>query len=393
MAFDLFKGYTPDVAPSIYDVQKRQALAKLLNDTQVQNQGPLGALANIVNAGNSAYQSQYAADEGQAGLSAANKKLGELLSGSSVNDVNPGNLITAGGDPFLPDSETGLVGDLIKRKLGIGETFYGTPQISYDEVNDPNHQHPIMSVIGSLGTVKRIDPPVGSNFSIKTQLVDTPTAAGVAINPYTGDQVTPGVNKDNAQAGLDRTYGETLGPILANAPETLQKEGNLLKTFTDQSALASNSVDQALNKVDDTWMTGLAGGLASAVPGTPQYDLAQTLLTIKSNITLGTLAQMKANAPNGASGLGSVSNFEDELLSAVNGSLDQKQSAGQLKANLQRIKTLMDQLVKDRVSAFAQDSKRLGTAPPTPPKIGSGSVTPQASGKVLTYNPQSGELE
>src|SRR5690242_9565930 len=107
--------------PSVYDVQRRQALAQSLLTSNIENQGPLGALANTINAGNYSLQSGTAANEAQQGQDAARQALAKALTGGTTD---PAELLNAGGDPFLPQSESGLVGDLLKRKLGLG-TVYG----------------------------------------------------------------------------------------------------------------------------------------------------------------------------------------------------------------------------------------------------------------------------
>ena len=73
---------------------------------------------------------------------------------------------------------------------------------------------------------------------------------------------------------------------------------------------------------------------------TQQKDLRETLDTIKANIGFDKLQDMRANSPTGGA-LGQVSEFENRLLQAVQGSLDQSQSAAQLKQNLEQVKQML----------------------------------------------------
>lgn len=370
MAFDPFRGYVADLEnPSIYDVQRRQKLADLLASNRVDNAGPLGALATALAGTASGYENTQAAQEAQAGYDQSQKALAQALSGG-VDD--PATLVQAAGNPFMPQSQTSLMDDLIKRKMGIGETFFGTPQVSFDDQGNPHY-----SIIGSLGSVKEIKPPegAGGSFSIKNQLVDTPTAAGVAVNPFSGAQVTSGVAKDNATAAFDSEWGKVWGGNFANAPEVLQKEGNLVKTQAAQHQLVSNKIDTALSQIQANpgLMTGTVGAIINAAPGTPQYDLAQTLQTIKANIGFDTLQNIRDNSQTGGA-LGQISNMEEQLLQAVNGSLEQGQSAAQLAANLKDIQKRINDITIAKQQAVAQDIARYKAGPQKAPSLGGGAA-------------------
>ncbi len=117
MAFDMFQGYTPNVAPSMADVQRRLALAKALDGTQIQNQGPLGALANVLNSGNSAYNSKYAADESQQGQDQATQALAKALGGGYAGiQADPGAYASAAGNPFLPQGASTAANDYVQNQ-------------------------------------------------------------------------------------------------------------------------------------------------------------------------------------------------------------------------------------------------------------------------------------
>lgn len=393
MAFDPFRGYTADVAPSVYDVQRRQALAKQLLENQVQNAGPWGALANTLAGIGSGYQNKYAAEEAQQGLTDANSKLGSLLAGE---DVSPGDLITAGGNPFLPDSETGLVSDLIKRKMGIGEDWYGNiiktvgpdGKLHAYQFSNLGGQRPL-----SFGPGETLAPDV-QYLNQGDQFIGVPKQGGAVVPGAGGEGVAEPIPINNAQAASDTAYGGDAGHIAAGAPETLQKEGQLLQTLDQQHDTVTGKIDDAMTKINKgDFNTGFVGDLAKSIKGTPQFDLYQDLLTIQANIGFDTLQNMRNNSPTGGA-LGAISDKENDLLQAVNGSLEQGQSKEQLTANLKRVKTLIDQVNALKHQAYESDKSRLGSNPKAPPVIGGDNPSgPGPSGKVLTYNSATGELE
>jgi len=129
--------------------------------------------------------------------------------------------------------------------------------------------------------------------------------------------------------------------------------------------LLDKSIDDAINMAG--WnTTGLMGQKLSGVGGTEAHDLQQTLATIRANVGFDKLQEMRANSPTGGA-LGQVSDNENRLLQAVWGSVEQSQSAAQLKRNLERLRRqkkeswarVMDAYEKDygtRYSPKAADS-------------------------------------
>lgn len=84
--------------------------------------------------------------------------------------------------------------------------------------------------------------------------------------------------------------------------------------------------------------TGLLGGWLGKIPGTAGYNLDRTADTIRGNLGFGKLMQMKATSPNGASGLGALSEGERRTLEALAGSVDIGQSEPQFRQNLDRVR-------------------------------------------------------
>ena len=138
-------------------------------------------------------------------------------------------------------------------------------------------------------------------------------------------------------------------------------------SLTRQWDTVDKTIDSAINAVSP--FTAGAGAWVANIPGTPQKDLNEKLSTIRANIGFDKLQSMRENSPTGGA-LGNVSDHENKLLQAVQGSLDQGQSPAQLKSNLTEIKRLLSEVRADKKKAFATDYQGGGVGqPPALPTI------------------------
>jgi hypothetical protein len=106
-----------------------------------------------------------------------------------------------------------------------------------------------------------------------------------------------------------------------------------------QSSLVKETIDAAL-KETGFFTTGGVGRLAAAVPGTPAYDLARRIETIKANIGFNELQRMRDESPTGGA-LGQVAVQELTYLQSALGNLDQAQSRDELEKNLRNIRSII----------------------------------------------------
>lgn len=79
---------------------------------------------------------------------------------------------------------------------------------------------------------------------------------------------------------------------------------------------------------------GLLGSLAGGVPGTKSYEITRALAPVQARLRLQNLANLKANSPNGASGMGSLTETEGRMLQSTEGSLDAGMSQAELRRSL-----------------------------------------------------------
>lgn len=193
----------------------------------------------------------------------------------------------------------------------------------------------------------------------------TPVPANLmAINQ--GPQVTmvdPRTGTPVAQYGVGLKPGEEPG---VRAEQTLAVEGarseaERLRNFGRVSKLLEKeerehdfmlrTLDQAIE------LAGKGAGYGSMLSVLPASDarrLSTLLTTIKARVGFGQLSEMRAASPTGGA-LGAVSNIENELLQATQGSLDQKLSAEDLRANLQQIKEMREGAMNELRNAYFSD--------------------------------------
>lgn len=125
------------------------------------------------------------------------------------------------------------------------------------------------------------------------------------------------------------------------------------RSLEANSETVIDTIDKAMAQIGP-WSTGYANLLLSGLPQTEARDLERNLETIKANIGFDRLQQMRDNSPTGGA-LGNVSEFENRLLQAVQGSLDPTQTTEQLRQNLGRVRELYNATLEERRKAFAQD--------------------------------------
>lgn len=106
--------------PSPASVAARRALAAQLQQSQIQNAGPFGALANTLGGFGSSYMGKTAADEERAGQEAATKALAEALKGGGTMESLSGAL----SNPFMNGGQQGLINALIGREMDQSDPSY-----------------------------------------------------------------------------------------------------------------------------------------------------------------------------------------------------------------------------------------------------------------------------
>lgn len=138
--------------------------------------------------------------------------------------------------------------------------------------------------------------------------------------------------------------GTTITP-LPTAPAVQEKQNETDRLKNIQGDLVNDDISRALNRLNDTLpVTGIGGALTKWVPGSPAFDFGEVLSSIQANIGFDKLQAMREASPTGGA-LGQVSEFENRLLQAVYGSLEQSQSEEQLRYNLMRLHNTYNDII------------------------------------------------
>jgi len=141
---------------------------------------------------------------------------------------------------------------------------------------------------------------------------------------------------------------------------TQNKDWQRIQSQQAQSDLVRGDVKKAIGLVKPETTGALAStkDLPFFGGSTASGRLANALATIKANVGFDNLQTMRDNSPTGGA-LGAVTEKEIAFLQAMQGSLEQSQTAADLKANLQRLDQFFAGREQRRREAFAQDYPEL----------------------------------
>jgi hypothetical protein len=141
---------------------------------------------------------------------------------------------------------------------------------------------------------------------------------------------------------------------------TQNKDWQRIQSQQAQSDLVRGDVKKAIGLVKNETTGALAStkDLPFFGQSTESGRLANALATIKANVGFDNLQTMRDNSPTGGA-LGAVTEKEIAFLQAMQGSLEQSQTAADLKANLQRLDQFFAGREQRRREAFAQDYPEL----------------------------------
>jgi hypothetical protein len=187
-------------------------------------------------------------------------------------------------------------------------------------------------------------------FDTRTQETKPIIVGGQRIMPHQAD-----VGLAGAKAGAVKTAQEE-AERLAELKKTMPKVRESLISAERQWDNVDKIIDKTLSQISP--FTAGLGAWTSIIPTTTAKDLKNNLNSIKANIGFDKLQDMRQNSPTGGA-LGQVSDMENRLLQAVQGSLEQDQSPKQLIDNLINIKGMLNQLRSQKQFAFDYDFREV----------------------------------
>lgn len=214
----------------------------------------------------------------------------------------------------------------------------------------------------------KLRSPTGSKNwdpGTKTELPDPPT-----------DMVW---KRDKNGAVLRDADGDPIAsPVAGSKLETERIEKETKKESAEVSKTAAadeqvGDIDEAIKIMDEEGDYAVAGPAGSIIgnlpivgPYTPQGRLNTKLTDITSRISLQELQRLVQESPRGASGLGQVTNYEQQLLARIHGSIRQGMHPADLRKNLNRYKKFIQEIVKGEITPDSEVARDIETNLATP---------------------------
>lgn len=155
---------------------------------------------------------------------------------------------------------------------------------------------------------------------------------GYVLDPSTRQPVI------DPETGLPRAAPVPGSPAALEAQRAAEAEANRDMKTNRTADVVTQDIDRALSIIDSSSLptTGAIGDLLSGVGGTNARDLRGLLDTVRANAGFAELQAMRDSSPTGGA-LGQVTERELAFLQATIGNLEQSQTAGQLRDNLNRV--------------------------------------------------------
>ena len=147
-----------------------------------------------------------------------------------------------------------------------------------------------------------------------------------------GDHRHDDVERDRQDERVPRHGDRGQAEQQAEAPKRQQRFQQALQAARN----VETSIDRALQMIGPM-STGFVGARLRGVEGSPAYNLAAEIETVKANLGFDRLQQMREASPTGGA-LGAIAVQELVALQSTVANLDPNQSPEQLRANLQRVR-------------------------------------------------------
>lgn len=232
-------------------------------------------------------------------------------------------------------------------------------------------------------------PQVGSNAGafVGRRAEDEAAAVRAAQNQADLDFL-PERQRIETQGAIDRTRGTE------QVKAQVEKEAGRSKArlSLEQATARVNRVDALVNSIMPRvgYATAGVGSLTSALPGSPAGDLRRDLGTLQAIAGFDELNAMRASSPTGGA-LGNVTERELGFLQSVVRNIENSQSPGQLRTNLEEFRREVKGSWERVQRAYEQDYG--SSLPPALDYRNGGSAGPAPAGARRRYNPATGRLE
>lgn len=156
-----------------------------------------------------------------------------------------------------------------------------------------------------------------------------------AVNPYEIPPAPQGVNEAEWRKNWADIMSKRMAAEGGNKESALQSADVVIKNIDEITKTAKTN----------WWATGGPGWLTKGIPGTPTYDMAQRLETVKANVAFDALARMRAASPTGGA-LGQVAIEELRQLQNSLAAMSNSQSKDAFIKNMGEVRARYEAIVK-----------------------------------------------
>ena len=322
----------------------------------------------------------------QQGSQSAIENIKQQLAGEKPNYANMA--LDVSTNPYLSQNPNvqKVALSMIQKKQG------GNPYAMLKDINVPDPDNPgkVKTITVSWDTRNQTATPVVMDKNGKITVGGEGTKVTSPQYSY-GSQYNKAKGAQQGKSDVE----VKMKPLIENAVAYSQATGKeqarrdlvrpeieaALAGQTEKLGIVSQNIDLAINNANG-WTTGMMSKLLSNwAAGTPQYNLAKTLQSIRSSIGLDRLQELK----KAGGSLGSVTEAEHQLLQSDLVNLDASQSPEQLKRNLEIIREHAINAWK-RIAEVYRKEYKISTPPnpvtqppPTPPPATSSGLPSQSA--------------
>ena len=210
--------------------------------------------------------------------------------------------------------------------------------ITDQRMRDEIESNPALWQVAPDGAEVRMQeqgPPAGVPILGRTK--EAEAAAVEAAKQGSALQFLPEQKRIETAAAIEQARGVETAKTEAERTAQAPKRIKQYETALQASQNVMTSIDKALEMIGPM-STGFIGARSRRIEGSPAYNLAAEIETVKANLGFDRLQQMRDNSPTGGA-LGAIAVQELVALQSTIANLDPNQSDEQLKQNLERVQT------------------------------------------------------
>ncbi|MHA2065290.1 MAG: hypothetical protein ACXABY_13015 [Candidatus Thorarchaeota archaeon] len=241
----------------------------------------------------------------------------------------------------------------LAKQLGLEDLQYVPGNEEFDFVTGKTGLFRVNKVSGEWEQIEEMPERLGDGDISDTQLFAMKRRGTPQEQQFAEDMLA----FRRAQAGevSETTFAKKVAETEAGIKKDAPKVRNQMNSLNRQWDNVERELELAIEAVSP--FTAGVGAWTAVVPATPARNLQARLETIRANIGFDKLQDMRANSPTGGA-LGQVSEMENILLQATQGSTDTGQSPAQLRETLQVILDNLKGIRQERNKAFEIDYGR-----------------------------------